>query len=42
MVHIFQGYSLADRRQASMFEDRKRLFVDVMRWDVPVLDNRYE
>lgn len=42
MVHIFQGYSLADRRVASMFEDRKRLFVDTMRWNVPVLDGRYE
>lgn len=27
---------------ASMFEDRKRLFVDLLGWDVPVLAGRYE
>jgi len=42
MVHIFQGYSLADRRMATMFADRKTLFVDLMRWSVPVVDGRYE
>jgi N-acyl-L-homoserine lactone synthetase len=26
----------------SMFEARKRVFVDLLRWDVPVLDGRYE
>ena len=26
----------------SMFEDRKRLFVDLLGWDVPVIDNRFE
>lgn len=25
-----------------MFEDRKRLFVDLLGWDVPVIDNRFE
>lgn len=25
-----------------MFEARKRVFVDLLRWDVPVLENRYE
>ena len=26
----------------SMFEDRRRLFVDLLRWDVPVVDGRFE
>lgn len=26
----------------SMFEDRKRLFVDLLHWDLPVTDNRFE
>lgn len=42
MVHILQGYSLADRRIATMLADRKRLFVDLMRWQVPVVDGEYE
>ncbi len=29
MIHILQGHSLADRRMATMFADRKRLFVDL-------------
>lgn len=27
---------------AAMFEDRKRVFVDLLKWDVPVLDGRFE
>ena len=42
MIHILQGFSLADVRMASMFADRKRLFVDLMRWAVPVIDGHYE
>lgn len=42
MIHIFQGFSLADARMTSMFADRKRLFVDLMRWSVPVVDDYYE
>lgn len=42
MVHIFQQYRLCDRRLASMAEDRKILFVDLMGWDVPVIAGRYE
>jgi acyl homoserine lactone synthase len=42
MIRISQGYSLADARDAAMFEDRRRLFVDMMRWDVPVTDGRFE
>ncbi len=26
----------------AMFEDRKRVFVDLLKWDVPVLDGRFE
>lgn len=26
----------------SMFEDRRRLFVDLLRWDVPVVEDRFE
>ena len=26
----------------AMFEDRKSIFVDLLRWDVPVLDGRFE
>jgi len=26
----------------TMFEDRKRVFVDLLQWEVPVLDDRYE
>jgi acyl-homoserine lactone synthase len=42
VVHILQDYRLADRRMATMFEDRKRQFVDLMGWDVPVVAGRYE
>src|SRR3546814_5685824 len=42
MIHILQGFSLADVRMTSMFADRKRLFVDLMRWSVPVVDDHYE
>jgi len=42
MIHICQGYSLADARHASMFRDRKTLFVDLLGWDVPVVDDAFE
>lgn len=42
MVHLLQGCSLVDPRLSSMFADRKRLFVDLMGWDVAVVDDRYE
>ena len=42
MIHIVQGCSLTDARAASMFEDRKTLFVDLLGWDVPVVGGRYE
>ncbi len=42
MIRITRGYSLGNPSDAAMFEDRKRLFVDLMRWDVPVVDGRFE
>jgi N-acyl-L-homoserine lactone synthetase len=42
MLTITQGYRLADPLAASMFEDRKRLFVDTLGWDVSVTQERYE
>jgi acyl-homoserine lactone synthase len=32
----------ADATLKSMFEDRKSVFVDLLKWDVPVLDGRFE
>jgi N-acyl-L-homoserine lactone synthetase len=31
-----------DRTFKAMFEDRKSVFVDLLKWDVPVLDGRFE
>lgn len=31
-----------DKTLRSMFEDRKSVFVDLLKWDVPVLDGRFE
>ena len=44
MRQIANGYSSAmtDELFRSMFEDRKQVFVDLLKWDVPVLDDRYE
>jgi len=32
----------SDRALRAMFEDRKSVFVDLLKWDVPVLDGRFE
>jgi N-acyl-L-homoserine lactone synthetase len=32
----------SDRTLRAMFEDRKSVFVDLLGWDVPVLDGRFE
>ena len=32
----------SDRTLKAMFEDRKSVFVDLLKWDVPVLDGRFE
>jgi acyl-homoserine lactone synthase len=42
MIKVLQGYRLDDPHTAAMFEDRKRLFVDLLSWDVPVVDERFE
>ncbi|BAI99033.1 hypothetical protein Sj15T_10300 [Sphingobium sp. TA15] len=44
MIQIFQG-SLALGTNAlfdAMHRDRKRIFVDLLKWDVPVVEGRYE
>ncbi|GLJ00718.1 hypothetical protein Sbs19_45390 [Sphingobium sp. BS19] len=35
-------HALSGRVFRSMFEERKRVFVDLLGWDVPVLARRYE
>lgn len=42
MIRITQGYRLDDPIDAAMFEDRRRLFCDLMRWDVPIVADRFE
>ena len=32
----------SDRTLRGMFEDRKSVFVDLLKWDLPVLDGRFE
>jgi len=44
MIHIIDNHLAARHRSLlqSMFADRKRLFVDLFDWDVPVIDGQYE
>lgn len=44
MIHIIDNHSGPENQPLlqSMFADRKRLFVDLFGWDVPVVDDRYE
>ncbi|ATE65236.1 autoinducer synthase [Rhizorhabdus dicambivorans] len=44
MIHVIDNHLAADCRALlqSMFADRKRLFVDLFGWDVPVVDGQYE
>ncbi|OJY61811.1 MAG: autoinducer synthase [Sphingobium sp. 66-54] len=44
MIHIIDKLLEAENQTLlqSMFADRKRLFVDLFGWDVPVVDGRYE
>lgn len=43
MILVEEGGAGSDRRAlASMFEARKQVFVDLLKWDVPVLDDRFE
>lgn len=43
-MHIEIGFSQAMEHRffRTMFEERKRVFVDLLRWDVPVIAGRYE
>lgn len=44
MIHIIDNPPAAENQPLlrSMFADRKRLFVDLFGWDVPVVDDQYE
>src|SRR3954471_8978935 len=44
MLIVESGHSALprDRTLRAMFEDRKSIFVDLLKWDLPVLDERFE
>lgn len=44
MIHIIENHSSFARLLLveGMFEDRKRLFVDLFGWGVPIIDGRFE
>lgn len=44
MVIVENGRALlpSDRPLRAMFEDRKSVFVDLLKWNVPVVQNRFE
>ena len=44
MIHIIDNHLALENRPLlqSMFADRKRLFVDLFGWNVPVVDDQYE
>jgi N-acyl-L-homoserine lactone synthetase len=44
MLHVVQSTAepASDAALRSMFAARKSVFVDLLKWDVPVLDGRYE
>lgn len=44
MIHVIDSHSAPANKSLlqSMFADRKRLFVDLFGWDVPVVDGKYE
>ncbi|KEQ53293.1 acyl-homoserine-lactone synthase [Sphingobium chlorophenolicum] len=44
MLHVVQSAARpeSDAVLRAMFEARKSVFVDLLKWDVPVLDGRYE
>jgi acyl-homoserine lactone synthase len=44
MIHVVDSRIAVENRALlqSMFADRKRLFVDLLGWDVPVIDGHYE
>lgn len=44
MIHVIDNHLAVGNQRLlqSMFADRKRLFVDLFGWDVPVVDGQYE
>ena len=42
IVAAAQGHPLESNVLRSMFEARKQVFVDLLKWDVPVLEGRFE
>jgi len=42
MVIVEDGAFLVHKTLRQMFEARKQVFVDLLKWDLPVLDGRYE
>lgn len=44
MIHVIDHHCASENQPLlqSMFADRKRLFVDLFGWDVPVVDGQYE
>lgn len=44
MIHVIDNHLAAGNQPLlqSMFADRRRLFVDLFGWDVPVIDGQYE
>lgn len=42
MITVSQGYSIENVTAASMFADRKRLFVDLMSWNLTIHNGLYE
>lgn len=41
-IALTSAASSSDAAVRNMFEARKRVFVDLLKWDVPVLNDRYE
>lgn len=44
MAHVIHGGwgAAKDALLAQMYQERKRVFIDLLRWDLPALDGRYE
>lgn len=44
MIRLLRNQNIRDANPLieSMFEDRKRIFFDLLNWDIPVVDGRFE
>lgn len=42
IVETGSGKPSSERTLRAMFEDRRSVFVDLLKWDIPVLDGRFE